>query len=63
MPVLCMAGQLDQKFTALAHRLAEAIGANAEVALVAGAGHAAHLEQPEEFHRLVQRFLDAGGTH
>lgn len=63
MPVLCMAGQLDQKFTALAHRLAAAIGANAEVALVAGAGHAAHLEQPEEFRRLVQRFLDAGGTH
>jgi 2-succinyl-6-hydroxy-2,4-cyclohexadiene-1-carboxylate synthase len=57
MPVLLVAGELDTKFTALAHRIAAAIGSNAEVAVVAGAGHAAHLEQPDDVIAGVRRFL------
>ena len=37
--------------------LAAAIGPNARVALVSGAGHAAHLERPEETGALVDGFL------
>lgn len=59
MPVLVLAGERDGKFRALADRLAAAIGANAEVAVVPGAGHAAHLERPEAFLDVVRRWLDA----
>lgn len=60
MPVLVVAGELDTKFAALGRRLAEAIGPNAEVALVPGAGHAAHLERPAEFLAELRRFLATG---
>lgn len=58
MPVLVLAGERDAKFTALGHRLAESIGSNARFATVSGAGHAAHLERPEAFVRLVRQWLD-----
>jgi 2-succinyl-6-hydroxy-2,4-cyclohexadiene-1-carboxylate synthase len=61
MPVLVMAGADDGKFAALAERMATAIGANAELALVEGAGHAAHLEQPERFLVIVQPWLARHG--
>jgi 2-succinyl-6-hydroxy-2,4-cyclohexadiene-1-carboxylate synthase len=57
MPTLVVAGAEDEKFAALASRLAGAIGANAELALVAGCGHAVPLEAPAEFARLVGDFL------
>ena len=57
MPVLCAAGERDEKFTALAHRLAASIGANASVSIIEGAGHAAHLERPDLFGRLLHRFV------
>ncbi|HEX9343178.1 MAG TPA: alpha/beta fold hydrolase [Actinomycetota bacterium] len=57
MPVLLLAGALDGKFGALATRMAVAIGPNARVALIAGAGHAAHLERPGEVAALVAEFL------
>jgi 2-succinyl-6-hydroxy-2,4-cyclohexadiene-1-carboxylate synthase len=57
-PVLLVAGERDGKFAALAGRMAAAIGPRARVALVPGAGHAAHLEQPECFGDLVQVFLE-----
>jgi 2-succinyl-6-hydroxy-2,4-cyclohexadiene-1-carboxylate synthase len=57
VPVLLLAGELDGKFAALAGRMAAAIGPNARVALVPGAGHAAHLERPEETGSLIERFL------
>jgi 2-succinyl-6-hydroxy-2,4-cyclohexadiene-1-carboxylate synthase len=57
-PVLLVAGELDGKFAAMAERMAGAIGPRARVALVPGAGHAAHLEQPERFGDLVEPFLD-----
>ncbi|HWC10268.1 MAG TPA: alpha/beta fold hydrolase, partial [Acidimicrobiales bacterium] len=58
VPVLLLAGAEDAKFTALARRMAEAVGAGAEVALVPGAGHAAHLERPDEAAAVIERFLD-----
>jgi 2-succinyl-6-hydroxy-2,4-cyclohexadiene-1-carboxylate synthase len=57
-PVLLVAGERDGKFAALAGRMAAAIGPRARVALVPGAGHAAHLEQPERFGDLVESFLE-----
>lgn len=47
MPVLVLAGEHDERFAALGQRLVASIGDNAEQAVVAGAGHAAHLEAPE----------------
>ncbi len=46
MPVTLVAGARDGKYVAIARRLAAAIGRNAEVVLVADAGHAVHLERP-----------------
>jgi 2-succinyl-6-hydroxy-2,4-cyclohexadiene-1-carboxylate synthase len=57
-PVLLVAGGLDRKFAALAERMAAAIGPSAEVVLVPGAGHAAHLERAAEVGALVRGFLD-----
>lgn len=59
MPVLVVAGADDAKFTALAHRLAEAIGTNATLVVVPGAGHTTHLEAPDAFLAAVQPWLDA----
>jgi 2-succinyl-6-hydroxy-2,4-cyclohexadiene-1-carboxylate synthase len=58
MPVLLLAGEHDSTFVSAAFRLAEAIGETAGVSLVPGAGHAAHLERPDAFAALVERFLD-----
>ncbi len=56
VPVLLVAGALDRKFVALAHDLAGRLP-QAEICEIAGAGHAAHLEQPEAFVHAVQDFL------
>lgn len=56
-PVLLLAGEHDTRFAALAVRLATGIGAAAAVALVPGAGHAAHLERPGAVAALLARFL------
>lgn len=58
MPVLIVAGSLDDKFTAIAIRMAELIP-NAELALVSGAGHAVHLERQDDFVAALRRWLDA----
>ena len=57
MPVLVLAGADDERFAALAERLARAIGGNATLALVDGAGHAAHLEQPDRFLAILRPWL------
>lgn len=57
MPVLVVAGALDAKYADLADRLGRAIGANAEVAVIDGAGHACHLEQPAAFLDIVEPWL------
>lgn len=58
MPVLVVAGALDGKYVALAERLGRAIGPNATVVFVDGAGHACHLERPDDFLDLVLPWLD-----
>lgn len=45
IPVLVIAGGLDPKFTAIGHRLVDALP-NATFALIDGAGHAAHTHRP-----------------
>ncbi len=57
MPVLVLAGEHDEKFRALADRLATAIGANARFESVPDAGHPAHLERPDAVAGQVERFL------
>jgi pimeloyl-ACP methyl ester carboxylesterase len=57
MPVLVVAGADDHRYAAIARRTAEAIGDNARPALVEGAGHSAHLEQPDRFAALLLPWL------
>jgi len=47
-PTLAIAGGEDEKFAALARRLAAAIGPNASATTIAGAGHSVHLERPDD---------------
>jgi 2-succinyl-6-hydroxy-2,4-cyclohexadiene-1-carboxylate synthase len=56
MPVLIVAGALDDKFAAIATRMAASIPA-AELAIVAGAGHAVHLERQDDFVDVLRRWL------
>jgi 2-succinyl-6-hydroxy-2,4-cyclohexadiene-1-carboxylate synthase len=51
MPVLAIAGERDERYAAIARRMGPA-------AIVPGAGHAAHLEQPERVAALLREFLD-----
>jgi 2-succinyl-6-hydroxy-2,4-cyclohexadiene-1-carboxylate synthase len=57
IPALVLAGERDARFTALARRLADAIGPTATCASIAGAGHAAHLEQPAAFLAALRAWL------
>ena len=57
MPVLLVAGADDTRFASIAAEMAEAIGANAEVAVIGGAGHTAHLERPEATATTVRSWL------
>ncbi|HEX4903080.1 MAG TPA: alpha/beta fold hydrolase [Acidimicrobiales bacterium] len=59
MPVLVLAGEHDEKYVELGRRMDEAIGANSTFATVAGAGHAAHLEQPDAFLAVLRPWLAA----
>jgi 2-succinyl-6-hydroxy-2,4-cyclohexadiene-1-carboxylate synthase len=56
-PALLVAGERDPKFTGIANQMAAAIGPAAQVALVPGAGHAAHLERPAATAALLEEFL------
>jgi 2-succinyl-6-hydroxy-2,4-cyclohexadiene-1-carboxylate synthase len=56
MPVLLVVGAEDTKFRDIAFEMAASI-ADAEVAIVAQAGHAAHLEQPAAFAEVLLGFL------
>jgi 2-succinyl-6-hydroxy-2,4-cyclohexadiene-1-carboxylate synthase len=56
-PVLVVAGEADEKFAAAGRRLVDSIGANATLALVPGAGHAAHLEAPDAFLAILRPWL------
>ena len=56
--MLVVVGELDRSYVAQGRRLASSIGSNAALAVVEGAGHACHLEQPEAFLEIVGPFLD-----
>jgi pimeloyl-ACP methyl ester carboxylesterase len=56
-PALLVAGERDPKFAGTAMEMAAAIGPAAQVALVPGAGHAAHLERPAATAALIEEFL------
>jgi 2-succinyl-6-hydroxy-2,4-cyclohexadiene-1-carboxylate synthase len=57
MPVLVLAGSADAKFRAIGERLAAAIGPTARFEAIPDAGHAAHLEQPAPFLRVLRAWL------
>jgi 2-succinyl-6-hydroxy-2,4-cyclohexadiene-1-carboxylate synthase len=61
MPVLVVAGALDVRFSHTGAAMVGAIGPNATLALVPGAGHACHLERPAATARIVDAFLGHGG--
>ncbi len=52
MPFVPVAGRLDEKYVAIAARMAEE--SRSHPVLVAGAGHAVHLEEPEVVARVLQ---------
>ncbi len=56
MPCLLLAGELDDKYRGLVREMADRIP-YAETAIVPGAGHAVHVEQPEAFAAHVTAFL------
>jgi 2-succinyl-6-hydroxy-2,4-cyclohexadiene-1-carboxylate synthase len=56
VPVLLVAGALDERFVAAAHDLAGRLP-QAEVRVIPDAGHAAHVERPDAFERVVHEFL------
>ncbi len=58
MPVLLISGEADPKYCRIASQMASAIP-SAELAVVAGAGHAVHMERPVECAALVADFLAA----
>jgi 2-succinyl-6-hydroxy-2,4-cyclohexadiene-1-carboxylate synthase len=57
VPTLVVAGADDTKFSAEGSRIVESIGANATLALIPDAGHAAHLEQPDVFLSTLRAWL------
>ena len=57
LPLLAIAGARDDGYSAAAKRIA-ATAPNARAAIVEEAGHAAHLQRPEEVARLIVDFLD-----
>ncbi len=56
MPVLLIAGALDEKYAAIARAMAQRVSRSV-LATTAEAGHAVHLEQPDVFDETVMRFL------
>lgn len=58
VPLLALAGGDDVRFAALADRLAGTVRGPARSERVPGAGHAAHLEQPDAAIALIRSHLD-----
>jgi 2-succinyl-6-hydroxy-2,4-cyclohexadiene-1-carboxylate synthase len=57
LPVLVIAGAEDERYAALAGSIAAALP-RAQRALMPGAGHTVHVDQPDAFLRAVVAFLD-----
>lgn len=58
LPVLLLAGEHDPRFAEIARQMADHIGGNATMAMVHGAGHSVHLEEPDRTARSVRAWLD-----
>ncbi len=56
IPVLCIAGEYDHKFSAIAKEMCSKLP-DGRLSIIAGAGHAPHIENPQEFNRIVLGFL------
>jgi 2-succinyl-6-hydroxy-2,4-cyclohexadiene-1-carboxylate synthase len=56
-PTLLVVGETDAKFRAIGERIVAGIGSGAELHVVPGAGHAAHLERPAEVAHTVLEWL------
>jgi 2-succinyl-6-hydroxy-2,4-cyclohexadiene-1-carboxylate synthase len=61
LPVLCIAGERDRKFTMIARNMSKKLR-NGRLVVIPGAGHAAHLEKPRDFNKAVLAFLDESLT-
>jgi 2-succinyl-6-hydroxy-2,4-cyclohexadiene-1-carboxylate synthase len=59
MPVLIITGGDDAKFTELGRRMAAALGSHATHRVIAGTGHAPHLQRPSEVSDMVRSHLAA----
>jgi 2-succinyl-6-hydroxy-2,4-cyclohexadiene-1-carboxylate synthase len=57
LPLLAIAGARDEGYSAAAKRIAST-APRARAAIVEEAGHAAHLQRPDEVARLISEFLD-----
>jgi 2-succinyl-6-hydroxy-2,4-cyclohexadiene-1-carboxylate synthase len=57
IPVLVVVGSADEKFTRIAKEMVAAIGPTAELAVVAGSGHAVPFQRPEAFLETLGRWL------
>lgn len=58
LPVLCVVGEEDEKFLAIARRMVAALPLG-ELEVIAESGHAAHLEQPEAFAQAFMAFVSS----
>jgi 2-succinyl-6-hydroxy-2,4-cyclohexadiene-1-carboxylate synthase len=54
--VLLIAGSLDDKYSQIAREMGEQIP-DSQIELIADAGHAAHIERPEQVHKVIKDFL------
>lgn len=58
IPILLVTGEFDIKFTETAHKMHNLM-CNSHIAVINGAGHCAHTDQPEAFAEVVNRWLDS----
>ncbi|MDA0285976.1 MAG: alpha/beta fold hydrolase [Actinobacteria bacterium] len=63
MPVLVVAGANDTKYVEVANRIAATIGENATLKIIQHSGHTPHIEQPEHFADILQKFVSSTGNH
>jgi 2-succinyl-6-hydroxy-2,4-cyclohexadiene-1-carboxylate synthase len=61
LPVLAIAGARDDGYTRAAKRIAST-APHGQVAIVEEAGHAAHLQRPDEVARILSEFLEGVNT-
>lgn len=57
VPVLLLVGELDERFRGIGERIA-AVDPAAVLRVVSGAGHATHVEAPDETARFITRFWE-----